>query len=187
MATVTIIMANYVYDPVKAHEYYLRTRQLKGRRKAQSVLSTHTPRAPRSTTYTVRTPSGKTVRVTKQQLDEQKAYAAKRVGEIKQKLQELGAKLRKMKSEAQKKEAASKREAKKKPTAAEKSKAAKESEKYRKEHKQELKNKAKKTTKKESAPKDPVAELEHRVAEIKGRLSAAVAKQRALVSATPAK
>lgn len=161
------------YDPVKAHEYYLRTRQLKGRKKAAS--------------YTVKLESGKTVRLSEKQLTEQRAYMAKRIGEIKNRLAELNSKLVKMMSEAKKKKSESKREAEKKPTAAEKSKAARESRQYRDKHKTELAAKAKKQDKKESKKSketDPVAELEHKITQVKGRLVAAVARQRALATAS---
>lgn len=174
-----------IYDPVKAHEYYMRTRKLKGRKPRSSSRPTRGSN-PRSQSYVVKTPAGKTVNLTRTELDQQRAYAAKRVSEIKKNLAVLGTKLRKMRSDARKKASQSKREADKKPTVAEKSKAARESEKYRKEHKQELKTKAKKEIKKESANKDPVAELETKITEIKGRLAAAVAKQRALTAATKA-
>lgn len=172
----TILMhVQQPYDPVKAHEYYMRTRKLKGRKKG--------------TTYAVKLSSGKTVMLSAQQLAEQQAYVAKRIIEIKKRLAELTAKLTEMKSKAKKEAAASKREANKKPTAAEKTKAAKESKEYRKEHKTELAIKSRQASKKEgskkkSASKDPVAELGNKIAQIKGRLAAAVAQQRALTTAS---
>jgi hypothetical protein len=80
------------YDPVKAHEYYIRTRQLKGRKKG-------------SPTYSVQKPSGKTVTLTARQLTEQRAYAAKRVNDIKLKLAELSSQLRIALREAREKKA----------------------------------------------------------------------------------
>ena len=159
------------YDPVKAHEYYIRTRQLKGRKKG----------AP---TFRVSKPSGKTVILTSRELTEQRAYAAKRINDIKLKLAELTSKLSVALREARDKKAKSEREAKKPPTAAEKAESRKESKKYRAKNKQQLANKRKSTTRTEKAKEaDPVEALQKRVGEIKKRLSAAVAIQRALTGA----
>jgi hypothetical protein len=159
------------YDPVKAHEYYIRTRQLKGRKKG-------------SPTFSVRKTSGKTVTLTSRELTEQRAYAAKRINDIKLKLAELNAKLSVAMREARDKKAKSGREAKKPPTAAEKSEAARESKKYRAKNQQKLANKRKSAARTEkSTETDPVKALQTRVGEIKKRLSAAVAIQRALTGA----
>lgn len=164
-----------IYDPVKAHEYYMRTRQLKGRRKG----------SPR---FTVRGARGQTVELTGQQLAEQRAYTAKRVSDIKNRLAELSTKLTKLRSEARTKKAKSKREAKKAPTAAEKSKAARESKQYREKHQQKLASKRKGGSGSKSAKSgssaDPVEALENKIAQVKVRLTAAVARQRALAAAT---
>jgi hypothetical protein len=174
------------YDPVKAHEYYVRTRQLKGREKGRSSPVGRSSIS-RSPTFTVKTSRGK-VRLTGQQLAEQRAYAAKRVNNIKNRLSELNVKLRKAMAAAETKKDKIKREAKKAPTATEKSKAARESEKYREKHKTKLATKRKATSGKTSAKSksepDPVAALEHKIDQVKTRLTAAVAKQRALASAT---
>ena len=161
------------YDPVKAHEYYLRTRQLKGRKKGS--------------TYSVRSRSGKTVVLTQRELNEQRAYAVTRINNIKTKLVELNTKLREALKEAGEKKAKAERKADKAPTAAEKSEAARESKKYRDKHQQELSSKRAKATKsrsKTSTENDPVATLQAKIGEIKKRLSAAVAIQRALAGAT---
>jgi len=161
------------YDPVKAHQYYLRTRQLKGRKKGES--------------YTVKTDKGQVV-LTASQLAEQKAYAAKRVSDIKSRLAELNVKFKKMIADAERKEAKSERDAKKAPTAAEKSEVARESKKYREKHKQELSTKSKtssKTKSTSSKPKlTPVAAVGRRINQAEDRLRTAVARQRALNSAT---
>ena len=162
------------YDPAKAHEYYLRTRQLKGRKAA-------------SPTYTVRT-GRKSVTLTGRQLAEQKANVAERISAIKTKLAELTVKINKLVSETKKNTSETKREAKKAPTASEKSEAARESEKYRDKHKQELSTKRKTDSTNKSAKskseKDAVVALEVKISEVKDRLTAAVARQRALAGAT---
>jgi multidrug efflux pump subunit AcrB len=178
----TILMHDAApYDPVKAHEYYLRTRELKGRRKAQSVISKPQVRknnmpSVKSPTYTVNLGQGKTVKLTQRQLAEQQAYAAKRVNDIKTRLAELGTRLKKLMASA----------GSKKPlTAAEKQKAARQSKQYRQTHRQELKTKAKAAKTKTSATqRDSVAGLKVKINQVKGNLQAAVAAQRALASAT---
>ena len=169
----TILMHGQApYDAAKAHEYYMRTRKLKGRKKGQS--------------YTVNLGGGKTIKLSAKQLAEQKAYAAKRVTAIKQKLAELNTKLKEAVREAEKKKANSKREAAKPDTAAEKSQAARESKKYRDKHQQEIATKAKKASseKKTKTNADPVEELGRTIIKIQDTLKAAVARQRALTGAT---
>jgi hypothetical protein len=166
----------FQYDPAKAHEYYIRTRQLKGRRTGVGKPAS---------TYTVSLGDGSTTILTGQQLAEQKAYAAKRVSEIKKSLLELGSQLRKAMRDAKEKKAKAEQKAAKPPTAAEKSAAARESKQYREKHKTELSTKSKTEAKKKSAHHvDPVAELETKITKIKDSLTAAVAKQRALATAT---
>lgn len=188
----TILMHDHApYDPVKAHEYYIRTRHLKGRQRGRAVtVRSHTRNVGgKSQSYTVTLGNGKTVTLTRQQLIEQQAYAAKRVAEIKTRLTELTDKLKKMLEEARKRKA----DANKKPTAADKAKAAQKSKQYRQKHKQQLANKAKaarakkaKTpAKKHTTHTFTVAELEHKITAIKSRLKAAVSIQRSLNSAKP--
>lgn len=161
--------AKMPYDPVKAHAYYLKIRNLKGRTKGQ---------AEGASTFSVRTPQGQTVKLSQKQLIEQQLYAAQRVAEIKKNLTKLGVELRKAIAEAKKKEAKSN----KPETAADKSKAARDSKKYRKKHEGELSTKRKSVKKKAKA--DPVAELKAKITQIKGKLVAAVEIQRTLASAT---
>jgi hypothetical protein len=163
------------YDPAKAHEYYIRTRQLKGRRSGVGKPAS---------TYTVKLDDGSTTILSGQQLAEQRAYAAKRIATIKKNLLELGSELRKAMQTAKEKKVKAEQKAKKPPTAAEKSAAARESKQYREKHKTELSTKSKTEAKKKSAHVDPVAELETKITKIKGNLIAAVAKQRALAAAT---
>jgi hypothetical protein len=184
------------YDPVKAHEYYLKTRKLKGRRKAQpQQVNFNRPNAftgqPKNpffgkgkSTFTVKLPDGTTATLNEQQLNEQRAYATKRVTDIKKNLAKLSSALKKKMVEARAADAKAKRG----PTAADKRKAAKDSKQYRQKHKQQLSNKRKaegtKTSTKSEPKSDSVASLQKQVTEIKGRLATAVARQRALTSAT---
>lgn len=166
--------ANTPYDPKKAHEYYMRTRHLKGRKTGNS-------------SYTVQLGQGKSVILTPQQLTEQKAYAAHRVAQIKKNLSDLSVILRDKLEKA--KESA--KAAAKPPTLAEKAKAARDAEAYRKSHKQELSNKAKTAASKAPAKKstaatpkaDTVDSLKQEITKTKANLKAAVAKQRNLAAA----
>jgi glucan-binding YG repeat protein len=175
------------YDPVKAHEYYIKTRKLKGRKKGtnQTVpVRAHTRNLSKGN-YTVRLSNGRTVTLTRQQLVEQQVYAAKRVSDIKKRLIELSVKLKTMLKEAEKKKA----NTDKKPTAADKRKSAKESKQYRQKHKQQLINKAKNKQVKKTPPKktttstDPVVELKSKITEIRTRLKEAINVQRELTTA----
>lgn len=175
------------YDPVKAHEYYLRTRKLKGRKKGQEELSPFEKRrslGKKADSFTVRLREGGTAKLTPQQLAEQKVYAAKRVADIKKKLTELNSLLKKKMAEARKSES----ESKKPPTAAEKAKANREAKQYRSKHQQELANKGKAAAAKkpaETKPKtDTVEGLKQQISEIQNSLKAAVERQRSLSSAT---
>ncbi len=160
------------YDPQKAHAYYLRTRQLKGRKKGE---------------YSITTASGKTIKLSAQQLEEQKVYAAHRVEQLKKNLSDLGTLLRAKLNKAKEAEAS----AAKPPTLAEKATAAKKAEIYRKTHAQEIANKAKtaaskapaKSTAKTEQKSDTVDSLKKEISSTKAKLKSAVAKQRELVSA----
>lgn len=173
-----LMHGNAPYDPVKAHEYYMRTRHLKGRRKGGS--------------FTVTEANGKTVKLSAQQLAEQKAYAAHRVSQIKKNLADLNVILRNKLEEAQ----ASAAKKDKPPTLAEKAQAARDAEKYRQTHKQELKNKATQQAAKQrssgssssssssSQPKsDTVDSVKADIKKTRDNLKAAVAKQRELATA----
>lgn len=180
----TLMHGSRPYDPAKAHEYYIRTRKLKGRKKAsQQPAHTRGSQLFRSDpTYTV-TVGGKTSRLTAPQLKEQKANAAKRVSSIKKKLAKLNAELKKRVAEAKRAE----RESKKPDSAAEKSEAARDAKKYRDKNQQKLATKGKKaaaekSTKKDAEP-DSVDALKDRIAGVQKSLAAAVERQRALTSA----
>lgn len=160
------------YDPQKAHDYYVKTRKLH-------------PRAKGSATYTVKGRNGKTVKLSAKQLEEQKAFAAKRVAQLRKNLSDLGVllhdKLEKAKASATK--------AAKPLTLAEKAKAARASEAYAKSHKQEISNNkktaaAKAPTKAKDDPKsDSVDSLKKEISSTRDKLKNAVAKQRELATA----
>jgi hypothetical protein len=159
------------YDKTKAHEYYMRTRKLKGRKKGSQVLVPGPAKG---------RPMAGTKKPNPQELAKQRALATQRVNEIRGKLAELNTRLKKAMADA--KEADQKKKAG--PTAADKSKAARESKQYRDKHKTELKAKGKKAAEKDTAsdkPKaDTVESLQKTIAEVKGRLTAALEKQRQL-------
>lgn len=180
----TILMhAKMPYDPAKAHAYYLKTRRLQGRQRGAipPAKSSHLKLV--KPTFDVKVREGITVKLTSEQLKEQKAHADARVQSIKKKLGKLNAELKKRLAEARQAE----RESKKPDTAAEKSKAARDSAQYRDKHKQELKNKGKKTasgsTSDSKSKPDSVAELKKTIAGVQKSLAAAVDRQRSLNTA----
>lgn len=162
------------YDPAKAHEYYMRTRQLH-------------PRA-KSAKYEVKRADGKTATLNAKQLAEQKAYAEHRVTAIHEKLKTLKAELVKKIDATHK--------AKAKPTAADKAKASRDAKQYRNSHKQELKTKAKQKAASSPQPKssssststtakkapETVDSLATKIVATKASLKAAVEKQRELAT-----
>lgn len=184
-----LMHAKEPYDPRKAHEYYLRTRNLKGRKRSflEPTKGKQTRLGKRPSgraTYTINVGGGKTAKLTARQLKEQKIYAAERVTAIKKKLSRLNRELKDRIAEAKKAEM----EANKPKSASEKAEAARESEKYRDKHKQELKNKGKKAAAKKEAQietkPDRVEELKTSIKRVQKGLAAAVERQRSLSTAT---
>jgi hypothetical protein len=164
------------YDPAKAHDYYERTKHLKGRKKGSGqVPQTGVTR----------------VQIHRDAKARQRKELAAAIQNLGQKLQKLEALIKKKEHEAQaedrkgkaKKERSAKEKDKPK-TAAEKAKAARESEKYRKKHHQKLKSKAKSDAKsgggsskgKTDPKKASVTELKSLATKVKGQI--AVAKQK---------
>jgi hypothetical protein len=179
----TILMhATAPYDPRKAHEYYLRTRKLKGRQPGAAQPTT--PKSGGAKVLPFKKKHTQIEQLTPQQLNEQRQYAAARVQQIKEKLTKLNAALKKKMAEAKKAEA----DAKKPKSAAEKAKAARESKQYRSKHKQQLSTKAKQQRDKDKASgKEPssnsVEGLKKQIDAAQKSLTAAVARQRALATA----
>lgn len=170
------------YDPVKAHEYYVKNRQLKGRKTGSAKPAGRTMMRI-DDTFSVEVGTGKKIKLNSKQLAEQKAYAAHRVAQIQKKLTQLNIELKKRMAVARQSEAKSKRG----PTAAEKSKAARDSKQFRDKHKSELKNKAKAANKEKSTTKpktDSVEGLKKTIQKVQKSLDAAVQRQRALTAAT---
>ena len=169
------------YDPFKAHEYYIRTRQLKPRQGAAHPSSTGGRTPPRliSSPRAAANPA----------LMKQRAEAAAQVETLQKKLSQLNEALK----TALKKEAEAKaKKGPQKPTEATKSEKARKSKQYRQAHKQELKTKAKQTaaksgggskskkgTAKKSGPGSSTA-IKAAIAGLQRALAAAQARQRAL-------
>jgi hypothetical protein len=170
----TLIHDRAPYNPQKAHEYYIRTRHLKGRRHGSGQ------------DYSVVSKYGTVEKLTGQQLTEQRVYAAHRVTTIQNRLKDLGTKLQALvASQSKTKTPASK-------TAAGKATAAAKAKTYRQTHKQQISNKAKASTKKAATTttkKAPVStttrinSLQDKIAVTKQDLLDAVAKQRRLAAA----
>lgn len=185
------------YDPVKAHEYYIKNRQLKGRKtgtamppviKRQPVVS-----KPSAGSFSITLGSGRTIHLSAQQLNEQKAFAAKRVHDIQERIKTLTEKLHKTKNAAKKRESTRKRNVNKPQTAAEKAKAARDAKQYRSKHKTSLKTKAAQARKKSgssaakstsSGSSTSAAHISGQIAVAKKSLATALSVQKALAGAT---
>lgn len=178
-----IMHAGQPYDPQKAHDYYERTKKLKGRKKGQGDTlkpANGQPKAPAHPASNAR----------------QKKELAVRIQNLEGKLQKLEALIKKKEhaeqSDARKAKAkknASAKEAAKPDTAAEKAKKAREGKKYRAKNKTKLGNKAKTSSsggsKASSATTKPssgtsVKELKTLAVKVKGQLAVAKTKLRAL-------
>lgn len=197
-----IMHAGRPYDPKKAHEYYLRTRKLKGRKKGQfspkvanlaKRLAGMSDEQIQQEIHNSKDPAEKKLigimlgnRQKKQgaakpkATPEQKAAAAKRVSSLQSKLADLNKRLKDAMAKARKSEAKKKRG----PTAADKSKKARESKQYRDKHKQKLSNKRKTAASKDKASgrsrADSVSAIKFDIAETKGKLQKAIERQKAL-------
>lgn len=174
----------HLYDPTKAHEYYMRVRKLKGRKPGQGDTSG----GDRPKTQVLKTAQKKKKHVSPARAKQRQELTAA-INGMQDRLRKLEELIRKRqhdekshdrKSKAKKERAAKERD--KPKSAAEKAKASRENEKYRDKHKQELKTKAKKdgksggAHKKGSEKKHSVSELKSLATKVKGQI--AVAKQK---------
>jgi hypothetical protein len=162
-----------VYDPVKAHEYYLKTRQLKGRQRGSS----DDPRTGKTREQIAKDARAHQREELSMRIKSLSAKLAKLEALIKQK--EAEARSTKSKSTAKKERAAKEKD--KPKTAAEKAKEARDAKKYRQQHKQELKSKAKAHDKKsgggsKKAKPHTVSELRTLATKVRGQI--AIAKQK---------
>ena len=199
-----LMHAGRPYDPQKAHEYYMRTRKLKGRIKGQynPHLATLAKRLAGMSDDQIQAEINKTknsaekkiikIMLTNRQkikgkapakpkaTPEQRAAAAKRVSSLQTKLSELNQKLKVAMAKARESEAKKKRG----PTKAEKSEKARESKKYRQKHKQKLANKRNTAASKDKASgrsrADSVEAIKTEISETRGRLKKAIERQKAL-------
>lgn len=179
------------YDPIKAHEYYLRNRELKGRQPGSS----DTPRMGNTRARGEDPRTGKTKeQIHKNARTRQRQELTKQIQGMEQRLAKLEALIKKRtheeasedrKGKAKKERAA--KEADKPKTAAEKAEAARESKKNRAKHQQREKNRDKESDKKDGkkdgkkkSGKHTVAELKVRVQQVKGQIQAAKQKLAAL-------
>lgn len=193
------LLQHAFYDPQKAHEYYLRTRELKGRKKANPKV--HVYEDGSTDTIAVYNKkrgidprTGKTRQeIAKNAKAKQKKELQERIGRLGDRLNKLEALIKKReheeasedrKGKARKERAAKDRD--KPKTAAEKAEDAREAKKYRDKHKQELKSESKKADGKSGggsskkgaskSKKHSVTELKTLATKVKGQL--AVAKQK---------
>ncbi len=172
------------YDPVKAHEYYLRTRELTGRKRGNDsgfALKPKHTRAEIAASARARQRKELSAAINNLQARLQKLEAL-----IKQRAHEEASVNRKSKA---KKERAAKEHTKPK-TAAEKAKIARENEKYRDKHKQKLKSASKKSDGKsgggssrnasKTSSKHSLSELKSLATKVRGQIEVAKHKLAAL-------
>lgn len=169
-----------VYDPVKAHQYYLRTRKLKGRRKGRA----ETP-VGRVVKTALTSPAGKKPVSNNPQLQRQRQQAAARVDTLRKKLSELNTRLKEKMAEARETE----RKEKKGPSSSEKREAAERSKDWRAKNQQKVKQQEKQRaakeknqpeTKKSGGGEDSIEGIRTAITNVKAALDKAVARQRAL-------
>jgi chromosome segregation ATPase len=159
-------LMHVVYDPVKAHEYYVRTRKLKGRQRGHS----DDPR------------TGKT----REQIH--KDARAKQRQELSQQISNLEDKLKQLETRIREREHAAASEDRKSKTAAEKAKAARENKQYREKHHQKLKSERASSsksgggssTKKSSSSKHSISDLKALAIRVRGQIQIAKQKLAAL-------
>lgn len=163
-----LMHAGVPYDPRKAHQYYMDHRQLKGRK-------------PGKGTYRIKSRTGGYYKVSAQQLEEQKVYAAARTANFKKNLSDLGVLLRAKQKAAHE----AKVKAARPKTLAEKADAARAASKYRAKNQQHIKSKAKAkdSTKKSTSQVDTIDSLNKQIVTTKANLLNAVARQRELATA----
>jgi hypothetical protein len=177
-----LMHANAPYDPKKAHEYYLRTRKLKGRKPGSAQPPKLVPAGGRKIPKAPPKKHTQISDLSPQQKREMAVVARARVQKAQQKLNELNKKLKDKLAEAKKAE----RDAKKPKTAAEKSKDAREAKKYRQSHKTEISTKSKakrgadKAAGKDTSSSNSVEGLKKQIASAEKELATAKAKQKAL-------
>ena len=180
------------YDPVKAHEYYERTKKLKGRKRGQADTPSGGLSRTRATGRDPRT--GKAMdQIHKEARAKQRKELSDRIQSLSKKLDLLEAKISRLSHEeasedrkgAAKKERAAK-EREKPDTAAEKAEKAREGKKDRAKNQQTQKSKAKEASdksggggsskKKSGSNANRVSELKALATKVKGQI--AVAKQK---------
>lgn len=169
----------HFYDPVKAHAYYVRTRQLKGRKKGRGEKASTGGLGRLGISSLLAGPGG-----AKPSKQAQKEKLDKQISQLSQTLTKLNAELKKRM--AKQREAA--KEAAKPDTAAEKRKAAERSKDWRAKNQQKVKNqnakRAAKESKGDSKTKgegdDSIETLKASISKVKDALTAAKARRRAL-------
>lgn len=172
-----------VYDPVKAHQYYLRTRKLKGRKKGR--VETPVGRAGSVVKTALASPAGKKPVSNNPQLQRQRQQAAARVDTLRKKLSELNTRLKEKMAEAREAE----QKEKKGPSSSEKREAAERSKDWRAKNQQKVKQQEKQRaakeknqpeTKKSGGGEDSIEGIRTAITNVKAALDKAVARQRAL-------
>lgn len=178
-------MARSNYDPVKAHEYYMRTRELKGRKPSRRAAS------PRRTVTTLGNPPAKAgFKGAKQSPKEMRRRAQAKVGRLNTKVNKLEVALTQAKSELSKARQSQSATERKNSDGKTTAKERQDSKEYRDKNKAKIEKQSKKSTtssgsssKKSSSSgsttsddSSTVAALEERVSKIQGTLKIARAQ-----------
>lgn len=196
MKPITPDELRHFYDPVKAHQYYIENRKLKGRKKAgkQAVAAVGSIGTAVSA---VRGGTAKAAAKGSRNVKEKK-FLDKQITTLQQTLGKLHDELKKRMDAAEESEAKSEKSAKeaaKPDTAAEKAESARESKQYRAKNQQKIKAQAEKASastgsdssggkegksKAKSADSDSVKDLKATIGKVKVQLAKAVKRRRAL-------
>ncbi len=154
------------YDPQKAHEYYMRTRQLKGRQPASIKPATSPAKSKGTSSVNKVTVSVSAKR--QQEVNSRVASLQKRLGELESLLQDLLSKAKKKDSGQS--------------TAKQKQSSAKSSKEYYQKHKSEIASKAKADYVKNPDSNLSIEEVRAKISTIRVQLKTAIANARQQLS-----
>lgn len=179
------------YNPVYAHEYYLRTRHLKGRAPKLAAppkvkTSTTAPSKSSSSSVSIKLSNGKTLSINKSQLGSAEAHVTQRISQLQKQLSDLHTKLAKAQAKTN-----TTAKGKKPLTAAQKAHASQLAKQNRaKSRANKAVTKGKATPGKAAAKTKPtsttssVVSIKNQIAKIQGALAVAQSMKQAISAAT---
>ena len=164
------------YDKADAHEYYLRTRKLKGRK--AGAQKTTKGRAPAAQKLVAAPRSSKSVKGAKAITQVRQAAVNGRVAQLKEKLSKLETLLQELLAKAKTKESKKGSEGSSDQTAKQKKSAAESSEKYADKNKAEIAKKAKEKNAENPDSDLSVDQVREKIWKIRKQINAAVSSAR---------